>query len=96
MQPYILLPDNFEALEFSDPLIPKALEYETIYEYGAQEKTIRAIVKVWNFIDRDEGEQFTIIQMIREKPYNTILKTENFIVPKCRARISSLKRPVIK
>ncbi|WP_244951116.1 hypothetical protein [Treponema phagedenis] len=78
----ILLPDNFEALEFSDPLIPKALEYETIYEYGAQEKPIRAIVKVWNFIDRDEGEQFTIIQMIREKPYNTILKTENFIVPK--------------
>ena len=78
----IELPDTFQTIEFSDPLIPKVLEYDVSYEYSSQGKPLTAAVKIWNFIERTEGEQITVAVMIRAKPISILLKKEEFTVPK--------------
>lgn len=76
------LPSNFEAIEFSDTFIPKGLEYSIDYSYSPEGKATKAAVKVWNFITRNEGEQLSILIMIKEKPIQILLKKENFEIPK--------------
>lgn len=76
------IPQGFQTIEFSDPFIPKTLEYLTDYEYDDNGKPKKVTVKIWNFINRNEGEQITIAFMIRAKPIQTLLKKEEFTVPK--------------
>ncbi len=76
------LPKNFITTEFSDPLIPKGLEYSTEYVYDEYGNAVKAVVKVWNFMTRREEEQLSILLMIKQKPAHSLLKKENFEVPK--------------
>ena len=76
------IPEGFQTIEFSDPFIPKTLEYLTEYKYSDDGKPYEATVKIWNFIERNEGEQITIAFMVRSKPIQTLLKKEEFTVPK--------------
>lgn len=76
------LPDNFITIEFTDSFIPKAFEYQVEYEYDVNGRATFATVKLWNFIERTEGEQVTVMFMIKAKPIDVLLKKENFEVPK--------------
>lgn len=76
------IPPNFETIEYSDPFIPKALEFQTLYKYNDAGKPYEVTIKIWNFIERNEGEQITIAFMIRSKPVQTLLKKEEFTIPK--------------
>ncbi len=73
---------KFVTVEFSDPLIPQMLEYKTEYEYDSFGKAVKACVSIWNFEERDDSEQLTIMLMVMEKPHAALLKKEEFTVPK--------------
>ncbi len=73
---------KFVTVEFSDPLIPQLLEYETAYEYTDDGKPKKTTVSIWNFTEHNEGEQLTVMLMVMEKPHNKLLKKEEFTIPK--------------
>lgn len=72
------IPKNFVTVELSDPFIPKSLEWEITTNY----QTKKITVKVWNFSNRNEGEQLTIALMIMQKPHRTLLKKQDIVIPK--------------
>lgn len=76
------LPATFAAIELSDPFIPKAFEYRIIYQYDDAGKATEAEISLWNFTDKNEQEQLTICVMVKEKPEQILLKTEQIAVPK--------------
>lgn len=77
-----ILPATFAAIELSDLFIPKAFEYRIIYEYDDEGKATTAEISLWNFVDKNAGEQLTICIMVKEKPNHILLKTEQITVPK--------------
>ncbi len=90
------LPENFVTIEFSDPFIPKTLEYDISYEYDDAGIAQFATVRIWNFVDRNEGEQITVLFMIKAKPIQVLLKKENFDIPKMpKTYIVPSKTPAI-
>ena len=77
-----ILPTTFAAIELSDPFIPRAFEYRIIYQYDDAGKATKAEISLWNFVDKNEGEQLTICIMVKEKPDHILLKAEQITVPK--------------
>lgn len=77
-----ILPTTFAAIELSDPFLPKAFEYQIIYQYDDAGKATEAQVSLWNFIDKNEGEQMTVCIMVKEKPDHILLKAEQLTAPK--------------
>ncbi|WP_428769288.1 hypothetical protein V1L52_10025 [Treponema sp. HNW] len=72
-----VLPDNFAGVEFSDGYVTTIREYDTTVDYEAKKIT----VSVWVFQESNDEEQLTVAVMVKQKPAEITLKTENIEVP---------------
>ena len=71
------LPDNFSGVEFSDGYVMTVREYATDIDYKAKKIT----VSLWFFQNAADEDQLTVAVMVKEKPAEITLKTENVQVP---------------
>ncbi|MEL5721352.1 MAG: hypothetical protein P1P59_09575 [Treponemataceae bacterium] len=74
------LPENFHHIEISDEFLYKCFEYKIDIEKDEQGKVKKARVKIWNYEDREDTEQCTIMFCVKEKPKPEIINSQDFTV----------------